>query len=178
MAPTDSVVGEVAAVRAQALGGTYAYNVETIANNTTDYGFQFEAAAIGLAIVGSETVAGGALTFTDLGARVQASGANLVYLSCFQGADNCGFMVRDIRAEDPTVRIMLTDTGAFAPGFLQQAGPAAEGVLNVCESLNPPDFTGPAAAWYARYVARFGPIPATAFDPAIYGPTSSRSSAR
>ena len=170
--PTDAVGGEVAAARVQGLGGAGVYVIttalDTFANRQSSFGFTSEAGRIGLPIVGTETVAGNATDFAALGERVRTSGANFVFLACGQDIDNCGFIVRDLRAAAPAVRIMTTDGIAFNPGFIAQAGPAAEGTLAVREFLAPADYSILAAAWYARYQRIYGPVVGDDFNDAIY----------
>lgn len=166
--PRDSVAGEIAAVKAGALGARRAYVVSSSPGDAMAYGFSTYAPSLGIAIAGSSLISNSAQMYPDVAAAVAGSGADTVYFSCFLYQAQCGVALNNIRTAAPAVRIVTTDE-VLGPGYVASAGPAAEGVILVRQELAPPDYSPTAAAWYARYTARYGAIPYAEFNGAIYG---------
>jgi branched-chain amino acid transport system substrate-binding protein len=161
--PTDDLQGEAGALWASTLSVTRVYVLDAGRPRGQALARMFASGARdrGLTVVGGpESIDPQAASYRGLVTKIRDSGAELVY---FGGTSqsHAGELLADLHAvAGNRVRFMGSD-GLYNQLFLDQADDAAEGAYITFNALVPELLTGNGAAWYERYVAKYGAAPGT-----------------
>jgi branched-chain amino acid transport system substrate-binding protein len=111
-------------------------------------------AVLGERVVQRATVPAGRLNFTDMVAEIRAADPDVIFFGGYY--QQAGTLLRQVRAAG--VRATFVSGDAVKDGgFLQDAGPAADGAVITCPCAPPEQ----AAQFAARYTVRFGRAPGT-----------------
>jgi branched-chain amino acid transport system substrate-binding protein len=159
--PTDEIQGTVAARWSKDLGANRVYVLddgELYGRGIASF-YTRVAKTLGLTVEGGpESIDPKATDYRALAQKIRASGTELVY---FGGVaeNNGGKLWQDLRATvGASVKLMAPD-GMYGPGFLNGAGPAAEGTFITFGGLPAANLTGQGASWYAHYKERYAEEP-------------------
>ena len=162
--PADDLQGAVGAQWAKELGAKKVYVLddrELYGKGLSDV-FEAEAKKIGLTVV--REGAPKADNYKALANKIKDSGADFVYYGGITD-NNPGLIVRDVKAVNPTIKLMGPD-GIAESEFLKSAGAAGEGMYITFGGVPTSQYTGKAKDWLAAYEKKFGSKPEVY---AIYG---------
>ncbi|HZT92622.1 MAG TPA: branched-chain amino acid ABC transporter substrate-binding protein [Gaiellaceae bacterium] len=158
----DDYQGAADALLAKSLGVKKVF----ILNDKEAYGlgvatnFRNAATRLGIKVVGFTAWDGKASSYEALAVKIHASGAQGVFaggLIC----ENGGKLIKDIRAGNPTIKIMLPDGFTPVSATVQQAGAAANGATVSVAGLPNSQLKGTGK----KFVAQFGKSEHSTVDP-------------
>ena len=166
---TDNKQGGAGANWAQELGATKAY----VLDDTQVYGkglarsFALSATELGIEVVSqggtSEGFDARATDYAALAQKIQASGADFIYIGSITG-QNTGKLWKDLRAAMPDIDIMSGD-GVFEEAWYEGAGEAGNGTYLTFGGVGPNEQQSEdGKAWVAEYKAAHNNE-----DPPVYG---------
>jgi len=165
--PADDIQGAAAANWAKTLGVASVY----VLDDTELYGkgvadvFNKSAAALGLKVLGQESIDPKAADYRALAAKVLDLKPDLVYFGGIT-QNNAGQLLKDLRAEGFKGKFMGPD-GINEKAFIEAAGAdVAEGTYMTLGGLPVGELTGAGKAWYEAYKAKFNSEPEAY---AVYG---------
>jgi len=157
---TDDVQGPAAAIWARELGFRSVY----ILDDGEIYGvgvadlFEEKAADVGIEVLGRAMIDKTAADFSDVLRRVKGADPDLVFLGGYS-ENGAPRVAKQLRAMGIRAALMVPD-GAADSYFVEQAGPAAEGVWGTLVGAPPDRLSGPiGAAFYRAYKAEYGAEP-------------------
>jgi branched-chain amino acid transport system substrate-binding protein len=159
--PADDLQGAAGAAWAKQLGASKVY----VLHDGQPYGsavaglFAEAARKIGLEIIGGpEIVDPRARDLTGIAAKVRDAGPDLVYYGGLTD-NNAGELFKNLRAAvGGNVKLMGPDD-LYRQGFLDDAGPAAEGAYLTFGAVPPSKLSGKGAEWYRSYKVRYNAEP-------------------
>jgi branched-chain amino acid transport system substrate-binding protein len=163
---TDDKQGAAGAEWAKRLGATKAY----VLDDTQVYGkglaraWALHANSIGIDVVSENDTSEGfdaaATDYTALAQKVEASGADVIYVGSITG-QNTGKLWKDLRAAMPDILIMSGD-GVFEKSWYDGAGTAGNGTYLTFGGVGPDQLTGAGKTWFEEYkTSHGGAFPAT-----------------
>ncbi len=165
--PADDIQGSAAANWAKSMGVTSVYvldDAELYGKGVADV-FNKTAAALGLKVLGQESIDGKAADYRALAAKVLDLKPDLVYFGGIT-QNNAGQLLKDLRAEGYKGKFMGPD-GIQEKAFIDAAGKdVAEGVYSTLGGLPVTELAGAGKAWYQAYKAKYNSEPEAY---AVYG---------
>ena len=157
---TDDRQGAVGATYAQELGAKKVYVID----DTELYGhgvaffFADTAKKLGMDVTGPEGTDPKASDYRSLAQKIKTSGADFVYYGGITD-NNPGKIWKDLRAVLGADFKMMGPDGIFEPGWLDQAGDAAEGSYLTFGGLPPEQLKGKGADFVKRYTDKYKSAP-------------------
>jgi branched-chain amino acid transport system substrate-binding protein len=154
--PADDLQGDVGAKWTQELGFEKVYVVD----DSQVYGkgiadvFDASAREIGLEVLGHDQITGRETDYKALAEKIKAAGPELVYFGGIT-QQNAGQLWRDVKEAMPDVAMMGPD-GIYEQAFLEAAGDAAEGTYLTFGGTTADQYTGKAAEFRDKYIAKYG----------------------
>ena len=163
---TDNLQGPVGAAYARELGVKKVYVID----DTELYGhgiavfFVDQAKKLGIETVGPEGTDPRASDYRSLAQKIRSSGADMVYYGGITD-NNPGKIWKDLRSVLGADFKMMGPDGIFEPGWLDQAGDAAEGTYVTFGGLPPDQLTGKGADFVRKYREKYrsDPVAYTAY---------------
>ncbi len=159
--PTDDLQGSLAAQWAKDLGAKKVY----ILDDTELYGhgialiFADAAKKLGLEVVGGpEGIDKKAPDYRALMTNIRSKSPDLIYFGGIT-ENNAGKLVQDMRAAGMTDVKFMGPDGIFTEGFIDAAGPAAEGAYATFGGLPASQLKGKGAEWYQRFKQQYNEDP-------------------
>ena len=156
--PADDLQGAVGAEWARVLRVKSLYILddgELYGTGIADV-FEKTAGALGLKVLGHESIDPRAADYKALVARIKSLKPDLIYFGGIT-QNNVAQLIKDIRGGDYKGKIMAPD-GIYEQAFLDAVGSkAGQGLYVTFGGIPPEELTGRAAEWREAYIQEYGP---------------------